>query len=422
LVTDAPVASYTISDTAVCFGTELQFNDFSYGDEPIVTWTWNTGDYLFSVDSSIDFNYTYPDTGTYITSLEVQTLFGCSDVMQLNVQIIPYPIFNISNDTIICPGNGVQLSATDGYVYFWSPPEGLSSPVIYNPVASPDITTLYTVVISNGVCSLIDSVLIEVADELILDAGPDTVLCLTGEVDLWAILTNAIPQDAILFYWQPDTFLNDIFISNPTSNPTNTIEYTAYASCGLLDDSAVVQLVVTGPPDIDIPVDTIITIYGQPVHIDAEVLYGNEPLSHIWYPADYVNCPTCLSVTVNAESSMIVGIQTTDSLGCTDYDNVYIKAVPCDESVFVIPNIISPNNDGLNDNFYIDYIGVAEMKSLTIFDRWGEMMFRTKDVEDKWDGTYRGRLCNPGVYVYTIEFICIDGNESVVSGNITLVK
>lgn len=422
LVTDAPVSSFITSDTILCFGSELQFNDFSYSEEPIVNWIWNTGESAFSVDSSLNFIYTYSDTGNYIATLEVQTAFGCSDISQMNIEIISYPLFNITNDTMICPGNGVQLSATDGYVYYWSPPEGLSSPVIYNPVANPDITTLYTVVISNGVCSLIDSVLIEVVDELILDAGPDTVLCLTGEVDLWALLTNEVPQNEILFYWQPDSFLNDIFIPDPTSNPVYTIEYTAYASCGLLDDSAIVYITVTGPPDIDIPVDTIITIYGQPVEINAEVVYGNDPLSHQWYPSDYVSCPNCLSITVLAESSMIVGILTTDSLGCTDYDYVYIKAVPCDESVFAIPNIISPNNDGFNDNFYIDYTGVAEMKSLTIFDRWGEVMFQSTDVERRWDGTHRGVICNPGVYVYAIEFICIDGNESVVSGNITLVK
>lgn len=422
LVSPMPQALYSVSDVGVCQGTEIIFSDSSYSDEPIISWLWNTGDSSFIENESIDFEYTYVDTGIYISSLEVQTAFGCTNTFDIPVTVIPYPIFNLSEDTIICPGMDVQLSATGGYTYFWSPPEGLSSSVVPDPIAHPLVSTLYTVIVTNGDCSLIDSVQVNVVEELILDAGPDTILCKPGEINLYALLTNDIPQSEILFYWQPDSFLNDIFIPDPISNTTETIQYTAYASCGFLDDSAIVTVVVTGPPDIDIPVDTISTIAGQPVNVIAEVISGNDPLTHEWNPSQFVDCPTCLNVNITVDNSMVLGILTTDSLGCTDYDYIYLRVIPCDESVFKIPNIISPNSDGFNDEFYIDYTDVAGLKSITIFDRWGERMFHTTDVERRWDGTYRGKICNPGVYVYTIEFICADGVESVISGNITLVK
>lgn len=422
LVSPLPESNYEISDVQICLGTEILFSDSSTSINPISNWLWNTGDSEFNADTSISFNYTYPDTGTYYTSLEVQTIFGCTDIMEIPVEVVSVPIFNLSDDTIICPGTEVQLSATNGYVYLWSPPEGLSSSVVPNPVAYPSVTTLYTVVVSNGVCSLLDSVVVQVVDELILDAGPDTILCGADEIDLYALLTNQVPESSILFYWQPDSFITDIFIPDPVSTTPNTITYTAYATCGWLEDSAEVTVVITGPPDIDIPVDTITTLAGQSVNITAELLAGNEPLTYEWIPPGFVDCPTCLDVNVVVEYPMVLGIITTDSLGCTDYDYVYLRVVPCDESVFKIPNIISPNNDGFNDNFHIEYTGVAELRQISIFDRWGERMFQTKNVDDRWDGTYRGQICNPGVYVYTIEFICADGNESVVSGNITLVK
>lgn len=423
LVSPTPQAIYTVSDSGVCLGSPIVFSDSSFSETPITEWYWNTGDSSFIENEPVTFEYIYPDTGIFVSSLEVQTEFGCSSVLEIPVTIIPYPVFNMSDDTTICPGTEVQLNATGGYTYFWSPPEGLSSPLVHNPIAHPLASILYTVVVTNEECSLIDSVYINVVDELILDAEPDTILCEPGQVNLLATLTNDIPLGDVLFYWQPDSFLNDIFIPDPVSNTPQTMEYTAYASCGLLDDSASINIVVTGPPDIDIPVDTIIVLAGQPVNVVAEVISGNDPLTHAWVPEQFVDCPSCLDVNITVDMPIIVGIQTTDSLGCTDYDYVYLRVVPCDESVFSIPNIISPNGDGFNDFFYIDdYSGVAELKQITIFDRWGEVMFHSTDIERRWDGTYRGVICNPGVYVYSIDFICSDGSASVISGNITLVK
>lgn len=83
---------------------------------------------------------------------------------------------------------------------------------------------------------------------------------------------------------------------------------------------------------------------------------------------------------------------------------------------------MSPNGDGLNDEFYISYEGNLIIKQLNIFNRWGEVMFQTRDLSEKWNGTFNGILCNPGVYVYTVDFICSDGTLSLISGNITLVK
>ena len=95
---------------------------------------------------------------------------------------------------------------------------------------------------------------------------------------------------------------------------------------------------------------------------------------------------------------------------------------PCDEGQIEIPNIISPNGDGFNDEFYVRFTGINTVSSIRIFNRWGEMVFETIDPNGRWDGTFRGQSCNPGVYAYYVKVICSELKTSVISGNITLLK
>ncbi len=67
-----------------------------------------------------------------------------------------------------------------------------------------------------------------------------------------------------------------------------------------------------------------------------------------------------------------------------------------------IPNVFTPNGDGVNDFYFINSKGMEEM-SLTIINRWGEVVFQSNDVNGKWDGTSKGNLCSDGVYFYSLK-------------------
>lgn len=117
LVSPMPQALYSVSDVGVCQGTEIIFLIVLIATNQLLV-GYGIQDSSFIENESIDFEYTYVDTGIYISSLEVQTAFGCTNTFDIPVTVIPYPIFNLSEDTIICPGMDVQLSATGGYTYF----------------------------------------------------------------------------------------------------------------------------------------------------------------------------------------------------------------------------------------------------------------------------------------------------------------
>jgi len=93
-----------------------------------------------------------------------------------------------------------------------------------------------------------------------------------------------------------------------------------------------------------------------------------------------------------------------------------------------IPNVFSPNGDGLNDmwNLYTDS-DVKEIAVMEVYSRWGELLFRKEHVQpnnpaDGWDGRFRGSTLNPGVYVYHLEVLYGDDLRDNFAGDITIVK
>ena len=86
------------------------------------------------------------------------------------------------------------------------------------------------------------------------------------------------------------------------------------------------------------------------------------------------------------------------------------------------PNAFSPDGDGLNDVFNVTGQGIIDFE-MEIFNRWGQMVFKSYTLEDKWDGTFRGKDLPTGTYVYKIKIISYGENQKTVqSGTISLVR
>ena len=106
---------------------------------------------------------------------------------------------------------------------------------------------------------------------------------------------------------------------------------------------------------------------------------------------------------------------------CEDADTIIIEIRDCS---LWLPNVFSPNNDGLNDYFKV--IGIhGELQSFlfTIYDRWGEIVYESEDPNGTgWDGIYKGKPMNSAVFAYRVVGIFMDGHEAVLSGTVTLTR
>jgi gliding motility-associated-like protein len=91
------------------------------------------------------------------------------------------------------------------------------------------------------------------------------------------------------------------------------------------------------------------------------------------------------------------------------------------EDVIDVPNSFSPDDNGINDKVYVKGPGIIDM-TFKIFDRYGRKMYETSSQTEGWDGFFKGKKLNPGVFMWTLDYTLLDGTSNVKSGSITLIK
>ena len=145
--------------------------------------------------------------------------------------------------------------------------------------------------------------------------------------------------------------------------------------------------------------------------------------SYDWSPADGLFSTKGPKVIAKPLNTIIYTYTVTDKYGCQKSDTllITIKDVICEEPYIFVPNTFSPNGDGTNDILYVRGLTLISV-DFAIYDRWGERIFATKDPSIGWDGTYKDKPCQPGVYVYYLTATCIGGAEYVKKGNVTLMR
>ena len=108
---------------------------------------------------------------------------------------------------------------------------------------------------------------------------------------------------------------------------------------------------------------------------------------------------------------------------CLRSDTVFIKTFTfiCDDPFVYIPNAFSPDGDQNNDVLYVRGALVKDMV-FRVYDRWGELVFESFDRADGWDGTFREKECDPDTYDYYLKVTCVDDIETIIKGNVTLLR
>ncbi len=151
---------------------------------------------------------------------------------------------------------------------------------------------------------------------------------------------------------------------------------------------------------------------------------AGEGTTFVWSPASDIDQPTSANplATPMVNDPCYTVVATADD-GCTRSDTVclHCNEVVCGPPLFLIPNAFTPNGDGQNDQICFNPQDVIEFH-IAIFNRWGERVYESEDVNECWDGTYRGNLCLPGVYTYTCHIGCPAGQTNDFKGDITLIR
>ena len=417
-----PGAAFVLPIDEGCLGITFPLVDSSTSIDPLVSVNWVFSDTTLAGLIGDTIFFTPSVSGNLSFTLYTETAYGCVDSASGSINVLPLPLITLSPDTSICPGISTQLIATGGINYAWTPPTGLDNAGIANPLASPDVTTTYTVIVDDGNC--IDSAQVTVTTIMDLDInfGTDATICLGQSAPLFLVLPDSLPGD-VLWMWQPSTGLDDPNSLSPIATPSSTTVYQVDVSCGDLVSSGSVTITVSPPLDASIAQGDTTIFPGESVLLPALPLGGGGVFTYSWTPPIDLNCTDCQDVISTPTGDIEYFLTIVDQFGCTDSTSVRINLrEECGEGIFEIPNIITPNGDGANDEFTFRYEGVSDIEYVRIFDRWGDLIFESQDVESRWNGSCGGSMCTPGVYVYAIEVVCENQVRTVFAGNITLIR
>lgn len=398
-------------DVAVCPGASVQLNATG-GDFYI--WTPFTGlDNWFVSNpvATVSNNTTYTVIGTDNN--------GCTNVDVVTITVLPQPTISATADTSVCAGQAVQLNANGTVIsYSWSPSAGLNDTTVSNPVATVNSTETYIVTgTDNNGCTATESVTINILSAPMVSAGSDTTVCNGATVQL-----NASGGSS--YAWGPSTGLSDSTIANPIVSISSSITYWVTATgsngCSATDS---ITITTSGDSAWSIDFTSVIDYCNSQITFISNM---TDSVSLFWQFGDGQTSidinPTHIYGEFNATYSVTLIANTT--LGCY-YSDTVTYTLPLDDASFitglVLPNIFSPNGDGINEVFQVNGIDCLPYY-FEIFDRWGAKMFESDKTSFAWNGTTKsGKQAANGTYYYLLH---LGEKESAkeVKGFVQLVR
>ncbi len=260
-------------------------------------------------------------TPTITTTYTVTIDNGCP--VNRTVTVYAPPVITITPDTTICSGTSKQLNVSGGTSYTWLPTSSLNNPNIANPIATPTVTTSYTVTVVNGnfaSCTRTATITITVVPSPTAVASNDTTICVGTPA-------NLISSGGSTYSWSPTTNLNNPNISNQIATPPTTTTYIVTVSNGNCTDNETVIVTVQSATATAGP-DTTVCL-GQPAHLNA-----SGGISYSWSPTTGLNNPNIANPIATPSVTTTYTCTVTNALGCTDTDIATVTVAPLPTSLF----------------------------------------------------------------------------------------
>jgi|GEM_PF-997125 len=363
-----------------------------------------------------------------------QDVNGCESSDSVLVTVYPPLAVTASTNDSICPGGAAPVSAVasggDGgtYTYSWSPAAGLVNPNAAMTSASPTVTTTYVVTVSDQCGSPVatSSVVITVLPLPTLSVSPSvTSGCNPVCVDFTGVSNPAASSWTYTFGDNSNSSALD-----PQHCYTSVGDYTVtYAVTDIYGCQNVITYAnlisvypipvagFTASPQETNILNPIITI--TPNCIDCDT-------THYWMgdPADTQINNLVNTFTFEYSDTGVYWIvqYVTNQYGCSAWDSEYVYIEP--DYSFYAPNAFTPNEDGRNDQFLVFGEGIDNASfEMYIFDRWGNLIFISNDINKGWNGTRNnGPLCQIDTYVWKVSFKDITGNPHKFVGHVNLIR
>ena len=332
--------------------------------------------------------------------VDVMTDVGCSWVDTAFVQERPFPMVELGADPVICSDSTLVLNAfVQGATYLWSTNETSERINVMSE-------GLFRVDVDLDGCSTSDSVMVSTIQAPEVSLGMDTTIC---EGNSLTLSINDPSWDAV---WS-----NGMTTSSIQVEEEGTYSVTVQDNGCTDTDEINVNQALNPVPDLG----DDIAICGQ---VGTTLSVGLNNVDVLWSTQE-------TTPSINVQNSGTFSVVVTSEFGCIGMDEISISDRECVQFSLYRPNVFSPNSalNADNSTFRIspDETSLISNYEINIFDRWGNLMYQSFDLNAAWDGRISGsRVAPPGVYAYVIKVTYTDdfndNRTDVIHGDVTLIN
>jgi gliding motility-associated-like protein len=413
-ITVNPIPSVSAGpDQSVCEGTSVTINGANAS-----TYSWSGG-----VADGVAF---VPPVGTNSYTVTGTSAFGCTFTDVVVIIVNPTPTVFAGNDVAVCDGETVTLTASGASIYTWD--NSVNNGVAFVPSVG---TLTYTVTGTTAAgCIDTDQVTVTVNPNPVVSFLPDITL---GCVPFTVNFTNTT-VDASDCIW---TFSNGTVLNGCGTVPVTFTQGGCYDATLTTTSANGCTSTMTAPNIVcgeEAPIAEFSPSSNQLSTLDTEVLFTNNTIgaeNYTWTFGDNSQSSNAVNPSHIYPDDEIGSYNVTliaySPLGCTD--TAYSVIQVYEELIFYVPNTFTPDIDDYNPVFKPIFTSGFDPQDyvLYIYNRWGELIFESRNSEVGWNGSYGKNgeieLCQDGTYTWKIEFKVTRWDERKVSvGHVNLIR
>ncbi len=405
----------TLSRDTICAGDTVTLVAYPDWGVPPYTYLWSDG----QTDSIITFT---TETSTFVSCTAFDFCGNAAIPADIFLVTNPSPDANAGDTVRFCEGGtatlgGIPTTSAVGATFTWTAEPAsataflnaanTANPILTVPAGTID-TLLYIVRVSALSCFRTDSVYVYSGANPTVTIAPDTAFICPGE---GATFTTNQPFAA--YSWSDGSSNADLLAFN-----LGDYDVTVTDGNGCTASSNTVTTALPNLPTFNLFAnpDSVFNLGGSAM-LGATIDLTVPPVDSFgWSPAVNISCIDCPEPVVTPESDQMYILEVY-SQGCRLLDSIFIDIkFP---NAYWIPKAFTPNQDGINDRFFVIKESGVSVKGFKVFNRWGQLIY---DNSFPWDGTTKGEPVDMGVYSYIFTLQLSDGSEVIEAGQITLIR
>jgi gliding motility-associated-like protein len=429
----SPVAKWGVQ-AILCEKNNIAFTDSSVANfSNIAQRKWNYGDGVNETRTSVtSFNRVYTTAQTYNVGLQVITDSGCvSTINQQSIKVNPLPQPAFTLPTVVCLPDGratftnqstIADSSQSLFSYLWNfgDPSDATPSLLKEPThkysALGPVNVKLIITSKDGCVDSLTKSFNNIYPWPKANLGMNVTTACVGDTVYFMDNGNGMSSSAASWRWDLGQGFSST-LKNPSrqfnDSGTYTISYYFFNAQGCVSDTVSKNLIVYPYPKLTLP-KRVNVLEGGNLKIKPIYYYGTN-LSYMWTPPTYLNNPTDSTPVTTPLGDITYKLYLTGIGGCTVSDTMFVKLLLSP----IVPNAFSPNGDGINDRWHIQYLESYPGATVDVYNRYGQLVFSSIEYSVDWDGTVNGKPLPIGTYYYVIN---PKNGRKIISGSVTIIR